>query len=185
MALTQLDNTTAIIVIDLQKGIVGIPGAHPTSDIVHNASQLVEAFRKKQLPVVLVNVNSRNEARTNVSFSGIQLPPDWAELIHQLNVQESDILISKKSWGAFLNTPLDAELKKRGVTQVVVIGIATSIGVESTARSAYDLGYNVTLISDAMTDRSLESHNHSVDVIFPRLAELGTTDELLKLIEAK
>ena len=71
---------------------------------------------------------------------------------------------------------------QRGVTQVVLTGVATSAGVESTARSAYDLGYNVTLVVDAMTDRDADAHRHSVEKIFPRLGETATTDDVLKLL---
>jgi len=62
--------------------------------------------------------------------------------------------------------------------------VATSIGVESTARSAYDLGYNIVLVLDAMTDRSAEAHQFSVEKIFPRLGETTTTEEVLKQLAA-
>ena len=80
---------------------------------------------------------------------------------------------------------MDADLRKHGVTQIVLAGLSTSIGVESTARSAYDLGYNVTVVVDAMTDRSPEMHQHSVQKVFPRLGETGTTDDVLRLLEAR
>ena len=82
--------------------------------------------------------------------------------------------MTKQRWGAFLGTDLDDYLRRRGVTQIVLTGVATSIGVESTARSAYDLGYNVTLVVDAMTDRDADAHRHSVEKIFPRLGETAT-----------
>ena len=74
-------------------------------------------------------------------------------------------------------------LRQRGVTQVVLTGVATVRGVESTARSAYDLGYNVTLVVDAMTDRDADAHHHSVEKIFPRLGETATTDDVLKRLK--
>ena len=94
-----------------------------------------------------------------------------------------DHLVSKQRWGAFIGTSLDDYLRQRGVTQVFVTGVATSAGVESTARSAYDFGYNVVLVVDAMTDRSEEAHRHSVEKIFPRLGESDTTDNVLKLLQ--
>ena len=75
-------------------------------------------------------------------------------------------------------------MRQRGVTQVLLAGIATSAGVEATARSAYDHGYNVVLIVDAMTDRDADAHRHSVEKIFPRLGETDPTDNLLKLLKA-
>ena len=87
--------------------------------------------------------------------------------------------MTKQRVGAFIGTSLDEYLRERGVTQVFLAGIATSSGVEATARSAYDLGYNVVLVVDAMTDRDPEAHRHSVEKVFPRLGETTTTDEVL------
>ena len=94
----------------------------------------------------------------------------------------SDHLVTKQSWGAFLGTSLDDYLRRRGVTQLVLTGVATSAGVESTARSAYDLGYNVTLVVDAMTDRDPDAHRHCVEKLFARLGETAKTDDLLNLL---
>ncbi len=71
---------------------------------------------------------------------------------------------------------------QRGLTQVDVCGIATSIGVESTARQAYELGYNVTLATDAMSCLNAETHHNSIERIFPRLGETGTTEDILALL---
>ena len=91
-------------------------------------------------------------------------------------------MVTKRNWGAFHGTDLDVQLRRRGVTQVVLTGIATSAGVESTARAAHEHGYHVTLVTDAMADRSQEVHAHSVDRIFPRLGETGSTDDVLALL---
>jgi len=87
--------------------------------------------------------------------------------------------------GAFIGTPLDNYLRQRGVTQVFVIGVSTSAGVESTARSAYDHGYNVVLVVDAMTDRDADAHRHSIEKIFPRLGETETTDNILTIFSSR
>jgi nicotinamidase-related amidase len=94
-------------------------------------------------------------------------------------------MVTKKTWGAFTNTNLHAHLKGLGVTQIVLAGVATSIGVESTARHAHELGFHVALAVDAMTDRNLDAHNHSVTRIFPRLGENGTTHEILDLLKKR
>ena len=180
MPLTQLDPVSALIVIDLQKGIVGFPVAHPIAEIVGKSAQLARAFRERGLPVVLVNVSDRAPGRTDHGPFNFVFPPDWTELVPELEQQPGDYLVTKKRVGAFIGTALDEYLHERGVTQVVLTGVATSVGVEATARSAYDLGYNVTLVVDAMTDMRAESHQYSVQNVFPRIGETGTTEDVLK-----
>jgi nicotinamidase-related amidase len=183
MTVTTLDPKTALIVIDLQKGIVGYPTVHPIGGVLASATVLTTAFRRRGLPVVLVNVTGIAPGRNERSHSLEGMPADWADLVPELNAQPDDLLITKKTWGAFTNTDLEAQLKTRGVTQVVLAGVATSIGVESTARYASELGFNVTLALDAMTDMSLEAHDNSVARIFPRLGETGSTKEIVDLLD--
>jgi nicotinamidase-related amidase len=183
MPITQLDPKAALVVIDLQKGIVAMPVAHTSADIVAKAAELARAFRLRELPVVLVNVVAPPAGRTAQPRNNFQFPPDWTELIPELDIQPSDILVSKRSYGAFLTTDLQDQFKAHGVTQIFLCGISTSAGVESTARSAHDLGYHVAFITDAMTDRDLESHTWSTEKIFPRLGEIGSTQEVLNLLE--
>jgi len=184
MPLTKLDTTPALIVIDLQKGIVSMPTAEPANEIVARAAELARAFRARGWPVVLVNVTGAAPGRTDAGRPKMEFKDDWAELVPELDQQPSDHLVTKQRWGAFLGTSLDHDLRQRGVTQVFLAGVATSIGVESTARSAYDLGYNVVLVLDAMTDRSADAHRHAVGTIFPRLGETAKTGEVLKFITA-
>ena len=183
MPVTTLDPKTALVVIDLQKGLVSLQTAHPIGDVVKRASALAEAFRRRGMPVVLVNVMGRPSGRTQQSRLPAELPPEFAELVPELNRQPDDHVVTKRTAGAFTNTDLEAHLKNIGVTQVVIVGVATSMGVESTARHAYELGFNVTLAIDAMTDTSAEAHANSVTRVFPRLAETGTTQEILDLLE--
>ncbi|MBW0001687.1 MAG: isochorismatase family protein [Verrucomicrobia bacterium] len=185
MPLTQLDDTAALIVIDLQKGIVGLPTVHPGAEVVGRTAKLARAFRECGLPVVLVNVTGGAPGRTEAGASLPARPPDWAELVPELDPQPGDHRISKQRWGAFSGTGLDEHLRRKGVTQVFIAGIATSIGVESTARSAYEGGYHVVLVVDAMTDRDAEAHRRSIEKIFPRLGETATTDEVLKRLEER
>jgi nicotinamidase-related amidase len=184
MPITKLEEKCALITIDLQKGIAAIPTAHPSSDVIERSGPLARAFRGRALPVVLVNVAGMAPGRTEAGRPAFAFPPDWAELVPELDSQDSDHLVTKHRWGAFLGTDLDEYLRERGVTQIVLTGIATSIGVESTARSAYDLGYHVALVVDAMTDRDAGAHSYSAEKIFPRLGETGTTEEVLKLLAA-
>jgi len=182
MPLTQLDSSAALIVIDLQKGIVGFTAELGSADVVNRSAELAKAFRDRGLPVALVNVTGRAPGRTDQGFPNRAFPPDWADLMPELNAQPSDILITKERVGAFLGTDLDARLRERGVTQVFMTGIATSFGVESTARSAFDLGYNVVFVSDAMTDMHPAAHKHAVEVFFPRIGEVDTTENVLKTL---
>lgn len=184
MALTTLDQKTALIVIDLQKGIVALPTAHPTDEVIRRASALADAFRRHGLPVVLVNVAGGAPGRTEQSRSGGQRPAGWADLVPELHQQPQDITVTKRTWGAFMHTDLEQHLKELGVTQVVITGVATSMGVESTARQAYEHGFNVTLAVDAMTDMSPDAHTNSITRIFPRLGETGTTREIIDLLDS-
>ncbi len=183
MPLTKLDTIAALIVIDLQKGIVGLPTVHPVSEIIGRAAQLARAFRERGLPVVLVNVTGTAPGRIDAKRPSFALSPDWAELVPELEQRPGDHLVSKQRWGAFIGKSLDDYLRQRGVTQVFLTGVSTSAGVESTARSAYDYGYNVALVMDAMTDRNADAHRHSVEQIFPRLGETDTTANVLKMLK--
>ena len=183
MPLTKFDAAPALVVIDLQKGIIALPTVHPIGEIVSRAAQLARAFRERNRSVVLVNVRGAAPGRTDAERFNLSRPADWSDLVPELEQQTGDYVVTKERWGAFLGTTLDDYLRQRGVTQVFLAGVSTSVGVESTARSAYDLGYNVVTIVDAMTDRNIDAHRHSVEKIFPRLSETATTDSVLKLFK--
>ncbi len=183
MPVTKLDPKTALVVIDLQKGIVARQAAHPMDQVLKRAALLAEAFRRHGLPVVLVNVAGGALGRAEQQVSLGALPPDWTELVPELNAQPQDHRVTKRTWGAFTNTDVDSFLKTSGVTQIVLAGVATSIGVESTARFAHELGFNVTLATDAMTDMSAEAQHNSVTRIFPRLGETRASAEIIALLD--
>jgi nicotinamidase-related amidase len=184
MPLTALDPITALIVIDLQKGIVEYPLIHTISEIIDRTRELIDAFRAESLPVVLVNVDGRAPGRTEQGPRGtLTFAEGWTELVPELGQQPSDITVTKQSWGAFATTDLDDRLKAQGVTQVVVTGVVTSGGVEATARQAYEQGFHVTLAIDAMTDVRKEAHEYSIGSTFPRLGETGTTQEIISLLK--
>ncbi|MDR0244213.1 MAG: isochorismatase family protein [Burkholderia sp.] len=185
MSATRLDTNTALVVIDLQKGIVALPTAHPVAPVIAHTRTLLDAFRSRGLPVVLVNVAGGAPGRTQQQVRLDALPADWAELVPELNQQPGDHVVTKRTWGAFTGTDLDAHLKAAGVTQIVLTGVATSIGVESTARQAHELGYNVTLAVDAMTDLNADAHVNSIERLFPRLGETGTTQDIVALLDQR
>lgn len=185
MAITQLDSHTALIVIDLQCGIVALPPQQTVPGVIEQANRLIDAFHQQGRPVVLVNVAGSAPGRTDQQLGAHALPDNWAMLVKELHDQDDDIRITKRTWGAFMHTDLHQQLQALGVTQVVIVGIATSIGVESTARQAFELGYHVTLCTDAMTDLNLENHQHAIRAIFPRLAETGSTQDVLALLTSR
>lgn len=184
--ITTIDKDTALVLIDLQKGIVASQPAGALDEVLANAAKLVAAFRKANLPVVIVHVvpgskflKIRKEQNT---MSGASLPADFAEIVPQIITQPDDIFITKHSWAAFFETGLHEELQKRNVTNIVLGGVSTSIGVEGTARQAAERGYNISFAKDAMKDGVPAAHENSLTYIFPRIGEIGTTDEIIEKI---
>jgi nicotinamidase-related amidase len=184
MPLTKLNDAAALVVIDLQKGVVSVPTAHAVGEVIARAAQLARSFRERGLPVVLVNVTAAAPGRTDVGRRDLSsLPADWTELVPELEQQPNDHVVSKQRVGAFIGTSLHDYLRRRSVTQVFLTGVATSVGVEATARSAYDYGYDVVLVVDAMTDRDADAHRQSVEKVFPGIGETDTTENVLKLLK--
>lgn len=185
MALTTLDPKTALVIVDLQKGIVGLPFVHPIDKVVERSRALLDAFRRRGLPVVLVNVAGGAPGRTEAPRRSGTFAADWTELIPELERQATDIIVTKQTWGAFASTDLESRLKALSVTQVVITGVATGTGVEATARQAYEQGFNVTLAIDAMTDGRPEAHDYSIRQVFPRLGETGTAQDVIDLLDLR
>lgn len=185
MTVSALDPKAALIVIDLQKGLVSLPTAHPMAGVIAHAAALADAFRGQGLPVVLVNVAGGAPGRTELPRRQQEFPAGWTDLIPELNRGPQDHVVTKHTPGAFTNTDLEDHLRSLKVTQAVIVGVATSNGVEVTARQAYELGFNVTLATDAMTDVQAEAHAWSVMRVFPRIGETGTTQEIIDLLERR
>lgn len=180
-------SSTAVVVIDLQKGIVAMQGApHTAQSVVKNSAALVEAARAAGALPVLVHVGLSADGADALKPTademprwGASLPPDWVELIPELGCRPSDVVILKRQWGAFYGTDLDLQLRRRGIKTIVLCGIATEIGVESTARDAYERGYEQVFAEDAMTARNAESHENTVKRIFPRMGRVRSTEEIV------
>ena len=183
MPITVLDPKTALIVIDLQKSIAGHPLLTPVATIIERANLLTKAFRKHKLPVVLVVADNVGFGRADISRPRAPQPADATDPLSGLSVGPDDHHVTKTTVGAFTSTGLEAYLRKTGVTQVVVIGVATSFGVESTVRHAAELGFNVTVVTDAVTDLNEENHVRALTGIFPRMAETGTTQDLIDKLD--
>ena len=182
MPVTTLDPRPALIVIDLQQALLAGDPPPPVLDVVHNARALAGAFRQRGLPVVLVKVNGTPPGRTDANPTGAQRSTGWTDVLTELDAQPTDHLVTKQRWSAFAGTDLDAHLRAHGVTQVVLAGVATSLGVESTARHALDAGYHVTFATDAMLDRTPDAHRHAITQLFPLIGETGPTQDILTLL---
>lgn len=161
---------TALIVVDLMSRIVEQDmGPHKGADVVARASRLVTAFRKAGGTVVLVRVNRPNVAEQ----------PPGSGFVPEMEPQPGDIAVVKHTIGAFYGTGLADQLRDRGVDTVVMTGIATTMGVESTARAAADCGFEVIFAADAMSGMTAAEHDHALAVVLPRFGEVITTDEVL------
>jgi nicotinamidase-related amidase len=189
MTVTALDPSIALVVIDLQNAVVGAPMVPRTGpEVVARAVELARAFREHRAPVILVRVTARADGsdtapgRNEIPARPGSLPDDWDAIVDDLAGHSDDITVTKRTWGAFYGTDLDLQLRRRGVTQIVLAGLTTSIGVESTARAAYEHGYHVTLATDAMADLNLEAHHNSIHRIFPLLGQTGSTTEIVEML---
>ena len=176
----------ALVLIDLQKGITGYPLApYSGADVVRQAVKLADRFRAAKAPVVLVNVDFSPDfgdavkVETDVVMHRGERAADWAEIVPELGPKPGDIRVTKRQWGAFHGTELDLQLRRRGVRQIVLAGIATNYGVESTARPAHELGYQLILVENAMSSLDAEQHTFTIKKIFPLLGLVRSTEEVL------
>lgn len=175
--------STALILIDLQQGIVaGDKGPHTADAVVAAGKTLADRFRERGAPVVLVHVGFTPETMPSQTVDRPSLPADgtppaFSELVEGLR-QEGDIVVLKHHWGAFTGTGLDLHLRRRGVKTLVIAGIATNFGVESTARTAWELSYDVVIVQDACTSRSAELHDFAVRHILPQIAHVIAAEDV-------
>ncbi len=189
MSLEVDKKSTALVVIDLQKGIASMGRGlvpYDADTVIKNASKLAEAFRKNHMPVFLVHVAPTKNDRLNViaddqgwSGSG-QMPSDFADIVPELGPKEDDVVITKKQWGAFYGTDLELRLRRSGMNTIVLCGISTTHGVESTARFAYEMGFQQIFAEDAMTAMTKEMHESSVNNVFKRMGRVRKTSEIIE-----
>jgi len=190
MTSLQLDpKKTALVLIDLQEGIVAMPTApYSSAEVMAKGNLLAQAFRAKGAPVIYVRVDMGNVLNLPVDSpmrdpNAPPLPASASELSPDSGFQNGDLLITKRHWGAFAGTNLEQELKQRGVDTVVLGGISTNAGVESTARQGTGLGFAFVIVEDACAARDAEAHGYAFEKIFPRLARVRKTDEVLAAFE--
>ena len=188
MAELKLDpKKTALVLIDLQNAIVGMnPAPHAAAQVVENSKKLADAFRVQGAPVVYVRVDLNDFMKLPVdqphNLGDKPLPDAASEIAPSAGFQPGDILVTKRHWGAFAGTDLEQRLKSRGIETVVLTGISTNAGVESTARQGTGLGFAFVLVEDACSSQNAEHHRFAFENIFPRLTRVRTTDEVLSTL---
>ena len=177
---------TAVVVIDLQRGITGLPVSPlPVETVIANSVRLLATARQTGAQPVLVHVGGSSDGADRLHPPTDQppritsLPPGWSDLIPELDRQPGDLVIMKRQWGAFYGTDFDLQLRRRGLTSIVLCGIATEAGVESTARDAYERGYEIVFAADAMSGLYAESHANAVERIFPRIGRVRSTEQII------
>ncbi len=186
---TQIDkDKTALVVIDLQKGIAGMDvKPHAAAEVIANSAKIADAFRKNKMPVFLVHVGASQDGKDRLNPIvdspnpwGNRTPSeDWSDIVPEMGPEQGDQVILKKQWGAFYGTDLDLQLRRRGINTIVLCGISTNIGVESTARFAFEYGYQQIFIEDACSAMSADQHKSTVKNIFARIGRVRTTQDIL------
>lgn len=175
---------TALVVIDLQKGIVNRESSPYTcTQVVQNASRLANIFTKNGAFVVLVRVSTIDgkdmvHPKTD-SKMDFQLQDGWDSLVPELENINNAHVVTKRQWGAFYGTDLALQLRRRGIDTIILCGISTSIGVDTTAREAYQHGYNQIFVEDAMTASTREEHDYVCKYIFPKIGQVRTLKEII------
>lgn len=181
---------TALVLIDLQGAIVARDTApYKAFDVIARAAKLAEAMRAAGGTVVYVHVligefahRITDEQRPPMPA---QLPPGATEIVPEAGMQSGDILIAKRQWGAFEGTSLDQQLRRKSIDTIIMGGIATNMGVESTARAAQDIGYQLVFAEDAMTSMTAEMHEFSVKKIFPRMGRVRSSEQIIAALKVR
>ncbi len=189
MSLTLDPKSTALVLIDLQNAIVSRQLApHSATEVVSRSAALAEAVRASGGTAVYVRVLVSDILSLPADRSGPRpsgpMPPEASELVPEAGFREGDVLITKRQWGAFYGTNLEQQLRRRGIRTLILAGIATNMGVESTARAAQDQGYELVFAEDAMSSLSAELHQFSVQNIFPMMGRVRSSAEIMEALKA-
>ena len=185
--------TTALIIIDLQHGILSVPlTPYDSAHVLARSVELGRALAGAGGIVVLVNVNysegyadrPNQPADAPMSLPAEGLPENWATLLPEVSGLPAQVHITKRQQSAFFGTELDLQLRRRGVTTVVICGVATNFGVEATARDAHNLNYAVVIAADACSSVAPTLHEFAVTKILPRIARVRNSSEIVAALSA-
>lgn len=191
MPISSLDpTTTALVLVDLQQGVTALPvQPHSAGVVVGNAARLARAFRAAGAPVITVRVSTSTDGG-DVLATEVDEPrpprvpePGWDDIVPEIR-DDHDVVVTKKQWGAFYGTDLDLQLRRRHIDTIVMGGIATNMGVESTARAGHEHGYHLVLVEDAMSGLTTEDHTFALTRIFPRIGRVVATGDVLAALTA-
>ncbi len=188
MPVSAIDPTTALVLVDLQRGITALAGPELIVPPATEAGRLAAAFRANRLPVMLVRTAFapdggdllRNRVTRAPHMGAFPERPE--EILEEVGAQPTDVVVTKRQPGAFYGTDLELQLRRRRVTGIVLGGLLTSYAVETTARDAYDRGFNITFASDAMADLDAANQAHCLESVFPRLGEVGSVSSILEMV---
>ncbi len=174
---------TALVLIDLEQGIVARDLApYAARDVVARCASLAQAVRDVGGTVIYVHVLLHETASLTADKPmprpPAPPPPSASELVPEAGFQPGDVLITKRQWGAFYATNLDQALRRKGVKTIILGGIATNFGVESTARAAQEHGYELIFAEDAMSSMSAEMHSFSTTKLFPVIGCVRSTEQI-------
>lgn len=188
MSLNLDPKSTALVLIDLQRGIVGRQLApHSASDVVTRSATLASGVRASGGIVAYVHVLVDDVLRLPADRPNPRptepLPRSASELVPEAGFQVGDLLISKRQWGAFYGTNLEQQLRRRAIRTIILGGVATNFGVESTARAAHDRGYELIFAEDAMSSLSAEFHQFSIEKIFPVMGRVRSSAEITEALK--
>jgi nicotinamidase-related amidase len=187
-ALTLDARSTAFVIIDLQRGIVAREsGPYSPQQVIENAARIGRTCKEAGGLIISVHVTFspsgadrlRQPVDAPMAVPPGGLPADWAELVPEIAALGAEVVITKRQWGAFYGTELDLQLRRRGVTTIVLAGIATNFGVESTAREAWQHGYDVVVVEDACTSVDAAMHRFAIEKILPRVSRIRSTADVI------
>ncbi|HEC2145084.1 TPA: isochorismatase family protein [Staphylococcus delphini] len=183
---------TALVLVDLQKGIakMGETAPHPVSRVLENAGEMVKLFKENNGFIAFIRVNfhdGKDVLKPNAMrpLPGGEPGADFAELADELGAEPHDYIVNKRGFSGFFGTDLDLQLRRRGIENIVIGGISTHMGVDTTARDAYQYAYNQYFISDMMSAPEASLHDFSIEHSFPLMGQVLTTAEMIAQLQSE
>jgi nicotinamidase-related amidase len=180
-------NKTALVVIDLQNALMGMNTApHAVADVVKNNRRIAEALRAAGGTVIWVRVDVNSmlslPADEPSRFGGQKMPEELMQIAPSAGFTEGDLLVTKHHWGAFAQTDLEQQLKSLGAELIILTGISTNAGVESTLRQGTGLGFAFVVVEDACSGQDAADHRLAFEKTFRRLARVRSTAEVVNAL---
>lgn len=189
MPLTLDPTTTALVLIDLQQGITGgTTTPHSAGQVIARAADLARRFRERQALVVLVRVDPGRKGElfprvtADVERRPMAAPVEWTHIVPELGPEPDDVVVTKHQPNAFYGTDLEIHLRRRGIRTIVLGGISTNVGVEATARAAFERGFDQVFVEDAMAARETDLHEHAVRRFLPTIGRVRSSQEVLSAL---